>query len=128
MGVREDLSSILLKVSLIYKPLTRFSGFINAPKRQRIYSGLCHVRNRAPFLGGNFGLWGGLFSSTECLLISYRQKDDPWNAIAAGFITGGALAIRGGASQAFRQAMAGGVILCLIEVGQQIWMAKAMRD
>jgi len=56
------------------------------------------VRNRAPFLGGNFGLWGGLFSSTECLLISYRQKDDPWNAIAAGFITGGALAIRGGAS------------------------------
>ena len=71
---------------------------MNAPKRQRIYSGLCHVRNRAPFLGGNFGLWGGLFSSTECLLISYRQKDDPWNAIAAGFITGGALAIRGGAS------------------------------
>jgi len=49
-----------------------FKGLINAPKGQRFFSGLCHVRNRAPFLGGNFGLWGGMFSSMECLLISYR--------------------------------------------------------
>jgi import inner membrane translocase subunit TIM17 len=60
------------------------------------------VRNRAPFLGGNFGLWGGIFSSVDCLLIYYRQKDDPYNAIAAGFITGGVLAIRGGVAVAFR--------------------------
>lgn len=51
----------------------------------------------------------------DCLLIYYRQKDDPYNAIAAGFITGGVLAIRGGISVAFRQAMIGGVILCVIE-------------
>ena len=87
----------------------------NAPRKQRIISGLCHVRNRAPFLGGNFGLWGGIFSSTDCLLIHYRQRDDPWNAVMAGFITGGILSIRGGASVAFRQALAGGVVLCLIE-------------
>ncbi len=31
----------------------------------------------------------------DCLLIYYRQKDDPFNAVAAGFITGGVLAIRG---------------------------------
>ena len=31
----------------------------------------------------------------DCLLIYYRQKDDPMNAIIAGFITGGVLAIRG---------------------------------
>ena len=87
----------------------------NAPKKQRIISGLRHVRNRAPFLGGNFGLWGGIFSSCDCLLISYRQKDDPYNAIMAGFITGGVLAIRGGASVAFKQAFFGGIVLLLIE-------------
>lgn len=90
-------------------------GLINAPKGQRLFSGLCHIRNRAPFLGGNFGLWGGMFSSMDCLLISYRQKDDPFNAIMAGAITGGVLAIRGGTSVAFKQAVAGGFILALIE-------------
>lgn len=44
---------------------------------------------------GSFAMWGGVFSSVDCLLIYYRQKDDPWNAVAAGFITGGVLAIRG---------------------------------
>jgi import inner membrane translocase subunit TIM17 len=52
--------------------LLKFIGAWNAPKKQRIFSGLCHVRNRAPYLGGNFGLWGGIFSSVECLLIHYR--------------------------------------------------------
>lgn len=51
----------------------------------------------------------------DCLLISYRQKDDPWNAIMAGAVTGGLLAIRGGTSVAFKQAMMGGFILFLIE-------------
>ena len=92
-----------------------FVGLINAPKGQRLFSGLCHVRNRAPFLGGNFALWGGMFSSMDCLLISYRQKDDPWNAIMAGAVTGGLLAIRGGTSVAFKQACMGGFILFLIE-------------
>lgn len=103
------------KVQLYTNYLTLFVGAWNAPKRQRIFNGLCHVRNRAPFLGGNFGLWGGIFSSVDCLLIYYRQKDDPYNAIAAGFITGGVLAIRGGIAVAFRQAMMGGVILLVIE-------------
>jgi len=90
-------------------------------------SGLRHVRNRAPFLGGNFGLWGGIFSTCDCLLISYRQKDDPYNAIAAGFITGGVLAIRGGASVAFKQAFFGGIVLLLIEGASQIFMARQMK-
>jgi import inner membrane translocase subunit TIM17 len=49
------------------------------------------------------------------MLIYYRQKDDGRNAVAAGFITGGLLAIRGGAAVAFKQAMIGGVILLIIE-------------
>ena len=93
-----------------------------------MFSGLCHVRNRAPFLGGNFGLWGGMFSSCECMLISYRQKDDSLNAIMSGCITGGILAIRGGASVAFKQALMGGFILGLIEGVSQLFIAISMRN
>ena len=64
-----------------------------------------------------------MFSSMDCLLINYRQKDDPYNAIMAGFTTGGLLAIRGGTSVAFKQAIAGGCILFLIEGVSQIFMA-----
>ena len=85
------------------------------------------MRNRAPFLGGNFGLWGGIFSTVDCLLIHFRQVDDPMNAIAAGFITGGVLAFRGGASQAFKQAMAGGVILLMIEGVSNLFTAIFQR-
>ena len=46
-------------------------------------------------LGGNFGIWGGLFSSFDCAVKGYRQKEDPWNAIISGFLTGGTLALRG---------------------------------
>jgi len=60
-------------------------------------------------------MWGGIFSSMDCLLIYYRQKDDPFNAVAAGFITGGILAIRGGLNLAFKNAMMGGGILLIIE-------------
>jgi len=86
-----------------------------------------HVRNRAPFLGGSFAMWGGVFSSIDCLLIYYRQKDDPWNAVAAGFFTGGILAIRGGLSVAFKNAFIGGVILLLIEGVSTIVTSVAMR-
>lgn len=87
-----------------------------------------HVRNRAPFLGGSFAMWGGVFSSMDCLLIYYRQKDDPWNAVAAGFITGGVLAIRGGMSVAFKNAFIGGVILLLIEGVSTVVTSVAMRQ
>lgn len=53
------------------------------------------IKARAPVLGGNFGIWGGLFSSFDCAVKGYRQKEDPWNAIISGFMTGGTLAIRG---------------------------------
>lgn len=103
-------------------------GAWNAPKRQRIYSGLCHVRNRAPFLGGNFGMWGGIFSLCDCLLVHYRQKDDPKNAVVAGAITGGLLAIRGGAQVAFKQAIIGGVILLVIEGIGTLMQAVMMKQ
>lgn len=59
-------------------------------------SAIAAAKTRAPVLGGNFGVWGGLFSTFDCAVKGVRRKEDPWNAIIAGFFTGGALAVRGG--------------------------------
>lgn len=32
------------------------------------------VRRSAPVLGGNFAVWGGLYSSFECSLVAIRHK------------------------------------------------------
>ena len=77
--------------------------------------GMTHVRNRAPFLGGSFAMWGGCFASTECMMIHFRQKDDASNAVAAGFITGGVLAFRQGPQAAMKNAVIGGMFLAVIE-------------
>jgi mitochondrial import inner membrane translocase subunit TIM17 len=39
------------------------------------------IKARAPVLGGNFGVWGGLFSTYDCAVKSIRQKEDPWKYI-----------------------------------------------
>ena len=44
--------------------------------------------------GGNFGIWGGMFSTFDCAVKGWRQKEDAWNAIISGFMTGGCLALR----------------------------------
>ena len=64
---------------------------------------------------GNFGIWGAMFSSFDCSFAALRGKEDPWNAIASGFVTSGVLAARFGASTAFKSAVGGGVILACIE-------------
>jgi len=110
----EDLFGTLLKVSPNYL-LTLYPGAWNAPRRKRFMGGLTHVRNRAPLIGGSFAMWGGCFSSIDCLLLWYRQHDDPLNAVVSGFLTGGILAFRSGPQAAFKNAAIGGVMLCLIE-------------
>lgn len=52
------------------------------------------IKARAPVTGGNFGVWGGMFSTFDCAVKGYRQKEDAWNAIISGFMTGGCLAAR----------------------------------
>ena len=44
-----------------------------------------------------------------------RLKEDPWNAITSGALTGGTLAARAGLAASFRSALLGGAILALIE-------------
>lgn len=73
------------------------------------------VKARAPVLGGNFGVWGGLFSTFDCSVKAVRRKEDPYNAIIAGFFTGGALAVRSGVKAARNSAIGCACLLAVFE-------------
>lgn len=70
-------------------------GMWFAPKKERLFGGIMLLKKRAPVLGGSFALWGGMFSTVDCILIHLRNKEDYINPIVAGFATGGLLAFRG---------------------------------
>ncbi|XP_076669679.1 mitochondrial import inner membrane translocase subunit Tim17-A [Andrena cerasifolii] len=93
------------------------TGFRNAPSgvHRRLFGGVMAVKNRVPQIAGNFAVWGGLFSAIECALIRCRAKDDPWNSILSGALTGGVLAARTGIPSMIGSATVGGVFLALVE-------------
>mmetsp|Transcript_12314 Transcript_12314/g.35782 ORF Transcript_12314/g.35782 Transcript_12314/m.35782 type:complete len:146 (-) Transcript_12314:12-449(-) len=90
-------------------------GARNSPRGEVLSGALYSAKSRAPGLGGNFAVWGGTFSVFDCSFQYLRGKEDHWNAIASGFLTGGTLALRGGWRSAMRNAMIGGVLLTIIE-------------
>jgi import inner membrane translocase subunit TIM17 len=92
-------------------------GARNAPSGhyRRLIGGLLAVKERAPITGGNFAVWGGLFSAIDCSLVYVRKKEDPWNSITSGALTGAILAVRSGAAAMAGSAVIGGVLLALIE-------------
>ena len=51
----------------------------------------------------------------DCSIAALRRREDAWNAIAAGGITGGVLAARAGPRAIVRNAIGGAVILAGIE-------------
>jgi len=101
------------------------SGARNAPKgfAHRFWGGITSVKTRSPKTGGAFALWGGTFSVCDCSLVYFRQKEDPWNSIASGAITGGVLAARQGTTSMVASALIGGFLLAMIE-GMGIMMNK----
>lgn len=60
-------------------------------------------------------MWGGLFSTFDCALVAVRKKEDPWNSIASGALTGGVLQLRQGLRSAGKSAAVGGLLLAMIE-------------
>lgn len=56
-----------------------------------------------------------------------RKKEDPWNAILGGFLTGGALAVRGGARAMRNNAIGCAVLLAVIE-GVGIAFSRMMAE
>uniref|UniRef100_H0X0W5 Translocase of inner mitochondrial membrane 17B n=1 Tax=Otolemur garnettii TaxID=30611 RepID=H0X0W5_OTOGA len=83
--------------------------------RHRLRGSLNAVRIRAPQIGGSFAVWGGLFSTIDCGLVRLRGKEDPWNSITSGALTGAVLAARSGPLAMVGSAMMGGILLALIE-------------
>ena len=49
-------------------------GARNSPVGERLRGGMMAVKARAPILGGNFAVWGGLFSCFDCTLVAIRHK------------------------------------------------------
>ncbi|KAF0980874.1 hypothetical protein FDP41_012662 [Naegleria fowleri] len=90
-------------------------GARNAARGERLAGAITTMKTRGPISGGNFGVWGGLFSTFECALMYYRGKEDFVNSITSGALTGLVLAIRGGRKAMFRSALFGGIFLGLIE-------------
>uniref|UniRef100_UPI00358FE511 mitochondrial import inner membrane translocase subunit Tim17-B n=1 Tax=Myxine glutinosa TaxID=7769 RepID=UPI00358FE511 len=92
-------------------------GFRNAPTgvKYRFRGSLNAIRSRAPQIGGSFAVWGGLFSTIDCGLVRIRGKEDPWNSISSGALTGAILASRSGPTTMVGSAIMGGVLLALIE-------------
>ncbi|KAL4547604.1 hypothetical protein Ndes2526B_g06844 [Nannochloris sp. 'desiccata'] len=90
-------------------------GMKNSPGGARFRGGIESIRREAPKIGGSFAVWGGLFSTFDCTLVALRKKEDPWNSIASGALTGGFLQLRTGMKSAARSAAFGGVLLAMIE-------------
>uniref|UniRef100_A0A8D0GEU7 Translocase of inner mitochondrial membrane 17B n=1 Tax=Sphenodon punctatus TaxID=8508 RepID=A0A8D0GEU7_SPHPU len=92
-------------------------GFRNSPVgvRHRFKGSVSAIRIRAPQIGGSFAVWGGLFSTIDCGLVKLRGKEDPWNSITSGALTGAVLASRSGPLAMVGSAMMGGILLALIE-------------
>mmetsp|Transcript_3097 Transcript_3097/g.9449 ORF Transcript_3097/g.9449 Transcript_3097/m.9449 type:complete len:183 (+) Transcript_3097:153-701(+) len=90
-------------------------GARNSPRGQRMLGAIDAVKVKGPALGGSFAIWGGVFSSFDCVLVGLRGKEDPWNTIASGAFTGGVLVARSGPSAMAKSAAIGALLMGLIE-------------
>ena len=90
-------------------------GLYNSPNGHRLAGGATAARMNAPRVGGSFAVWGTLFSAFDCALVYARQKEDPWNSIAAGAFAGATLALRRGPLACGTSAVFGAALLALIE-------------
>ncbi|KAF2647822.1 mitochondrial import inner membrane translocase, subunit Tim17/22 [Lophiostoma macrostomum CBS 122681] len=66
------------------------------PLRQQLKHGLRDMYQSSKASGRNFAVVGSVFSGTECAIEGLRAKNDLWNGVAGGCITGGVLARKGG--------------------------------
>lgn len=88
-----------------------------APRGDRLTGAYAAMKQRGPIVGGNFAVWGGLFSTFECILMKFtgNNKESAATSIASGALTGGVLAVRGGTSAVVTNAVVGALFLGLIE-------------
>ncbi|KAJ3276144.1 Mitochondrial import inner membrane translocase subunit tim22 [Borealophlyctis nickersoniae] len=70
--------------------------FRNMKTKDQIKVTLKDMGSKSYSSAKNFMVVGAIFSGTECLIETYRAKNDIWNGVSAGCLTGGALAARAG--------------------------------
>ncbi|KZP32171.1 mitochondrial import inner membrane translocase subunit Tim17/22, partial [Athelia psychrophila] len=85
------------------------------------------IKAHAPVTGGNFGVGGGMFCSFDCAIKGYRRKVNAWNAIPAGFLAGGCLALRSGHKSALGSAVACGILLAVFE-GVSVLLSRVFSE
>lgn len=66
------------------------------PMKQQLKAGLRDMYRSSVSSGKNFAKVGAIFSGTECAIEGLRAKNDLWNGVAGGCITGGVLARNAG--------------------------------
>ncbi|XP_068155518.1 probable mitochondrial import inner membrane translocase subunit Tim17 3 [Drosophila tropicalis] len=92
-------------------------GFRNSPSgiMRGLYGGIDLVKMKTPAIAGSFAIWGATFSTVDCAMVTYRQREDSWNSIVSGAATGGILAARNGLKAMANSALVGGLVLAMIE-------------
>ncbi|OQO15242.1 Mitochondrial import inner membrane translocase subunit tim22 [Cryoendolithus antarcticus] len=76
------------------------------PIRQQLAAGFKDMGKASYSSARNFGYIGAVFAGTECAIEGFRAKNDLYNGVAAGCLTGGFLA-KGGGPQAMAIGCAG---------------------
>jgi len=66
------------------------------PLRQQLRAGLRDMAKQSISSGRNFAKVGAIFSGTECAIEGLRAKNDLYNGVAGGCLTGGILARNAG--------------------------------
>jgi import inner membrane translocase subunit TIM22 len=66
------------------------------PMRQQLKAGLRDMYRSSMSSGKNFAKVGAIFSGTECAIEGLRAKNDLYNGVAGGCLTGGILARNAG--------------------------------
>ncbi|TCD61950.1 Mitochondrial import inner membrane translocase subunit tim22 [Steccherinum ochraceum] len=74
--------------------------------------------------GKGFAKVGSLFAGVECVIESYRAKNDMTNAVAAGFVAGGVLARNAGPKAAF----GGGVAFAAFSAVIDLFLRRETSD
>ncbi|KAJ1654414.1 Mitochondrial import inner membrane translocase subunit tim22 [Dispira simplex] len=64
--------------------------------RQQVKATLKDMGSRTWGTAKNFAVVAAIYSGTECLIEQYRAKNDLYNSVSAGCITGGILAAKTG--------------------------------
>ena len=78
-------------------PLTSQSQALQSlPVREQLRAGFKDMGRSSWSSAKNFGYIGAVFAGTECAIEGFRAKDDLYNGIGAGCLTGGFLAKSGG--------------------------------